>query len=95
MSDNEKTQGRRALLKKAAGLSAAIAAVGTVATQAAKAAGMAKSAVQYQSKPKDGHQCDGCALYVPGASKTAMGTCKAVAGSIDPTGWCSLWSPKS
>ncbi|MDD2878032.1 MAG: high-potential iron-sulfur protein [Acidiphilium sp.] len=95
MSENPKFDGRRALLKKAAGLSAAIAAAGMVATQSAKAAGMAKSAVQYQDTPKDGHRCDGCALYIPGASATAKGTCKAVAGSIDPAGWCTLWSPKS
>ncbi|SIQ83573.1 MULTISPECIES: high-potential iron-sulfur protein [Acidiphilium] len=95
MTENANFNGRRALLKKAAGLSAAIAAAGVVATQSAKAAGMAQSAVQYQDKPKDGHQCDGCALYIPGASATANGKCKAVAGSIAPAGWCTLWSPKS
>lgn len=95
MSENPKVDGRRALLKKAAGLSAAIAAAGMVATGSAEAAGMAKSAVQYQDKPKGGHRCDGCALYIPGASATANGKCKAVAGSIAPAGWCTLWSPKS
>lgn len=95
MSENPKFDGRRALLKKAAGISAALAAAGVVTTQQAKAAGMAPSAVQYQDKPKDGHQCDGCALWIPGPTPTAKGKCKAVSGPIDPTGWCTLWSPKS
>ncbi|MHB1303098.1 MAG: high-potential iron-sulfur protein [Acidiphilium sp.] len=95
MSENRKFDGRRALLKKAAGISGAVAAIGLMAGRVAEAAGMAKSAVKYQDSPKGGHQCDGCALFVPGSSATANGTCKAVAGSISPKGWCTLWSPKS
>lgn len=95
MSDIENPNGRRALLKKAAGLSAGIAAAGFAATQPAQAAGMAKSAVNYQDTPKDGHQCDGCALYIPASSPGKDGRCKAVAGKIAPKGWCDLWSPKS
>lgn len=95
MSDVTKTNGRRALLKKAAGLSAGIAVAGFAATQSAHAAGMAKSAVKYQDKPKDGHRCDGCALYIPASTAGQDGRCKAVAGKIAPSGWCELWSPKS
>ncbi|MGC9270635.1 high-potential iron-sulfur protein [Acidiphilium sp.] len=95
MSENPKFDGRRDLLKKAAGISAAIAVAGVAVTQSAKAAGMAQSAVQYQDKPKDGHRCDACALWIPGPTPTAKGKCKAVAGAIDPAGWCTLWSPKS
>lgn len=95
MSENEKFDGRRALLKKAAGISAALAVAGMATSHTAKAAGMAKSAVQYQDKPKGGHQCSGCALFIPGASATANGTCKAVAGPISPHGWCTLWTPKA
>lgn len=95
MAEHQKHDGRRALLKKVAGLSAGIAAAGVIATSTAEAAGMAKSAVQYQDKPKGGHQCSGCALFVPGSSATANGKCKAVAGSISPHGWCTLWSAKS
>lgn len=93
MSENMKPTGRRALLKKAAGISAGVAIAGVVATQAAEA-GMTKAAVKYQDKPKDGHQCDGCALYIPASTKGANGKCKAVDGSISPKGWCTLWSPK-
>ncbi|CAG4911736.1 unnamed protein product [Acidocella sp. C78] len=96
MSDDKSRQnGRRALLRKAAGISAGIAVAGIVATQAAEAAGMAKSAVKYQDMPKDGHQCDGCALYIPASTAGKDGRCKAVAGAISPKGWCELWSPKS
>lgn len=95
MSDNIKSDGRRSLLKKAAGISVGIAAAGIAATQGARAAGMAKTAVKYQDTPKGGHRCDGCSLYIPGATAKANGTCKAVAGSIAPAGWCMLWTAKA
>jgi anaerobic selenocysteine-containing dehydrogenase len=94
MSYTSKGQSRRDLLKKAAG-AVGVTAAFVAGMPSAKAAGMAKSAVQYQDKPKDGHQCDGCALWIPGSSPTANGKCKAVAGTIAPKAWCSLWSPKS
>ncbi|OYV66199.1 MAG: hypothetical protein B7Z59_09595, partial [Acidiphilium sp. 37-67-22] len=50
---------------------------------------------KYQDMPKDGHQCDGCALYVPASTAGKDGRCKAVAGAISPKGWCELWSPKA
>lgn len=95
MSDKTIQESRRGLLKKAAGISAGIAVAGIAATQGARAGGMAKSAVAYQDTPKDGHQCDGCALYIPASSPGKDGRCKAVAGPIAPKGWCQLWSPKS
>jgi hypothetical protein len=94
MSDTPKNDSRRTLLKKAAGLTG-LAAAAMAVSPAAEAAGMSKASVKYQDKPKGGHQCDGCALYIPGASATANGKCKAVAGSISPKGWCTLWSPKA
>jgi hypothetical protein len=92
---NQLIGSRRGLLKKAAGLSAVAVGLSAVGTGTAQAAGMAKAAVQYQTKPKDGHQCDGCALFIPGSNPKAVGKCKAVSGKIEPTGWCTLWSPKS
>lgn len=94
MSDIIKSKERRALLRKAAGVSAGIAVAGFAATRAAEAA-MSKASVKYQDTPKDGHQCDGCALYVPASTPGADGTCKAVDGKISPKGWCMLWSPKA
>lgn len=92
---NETHRGsRRNLLKKAAGLTG-LAAATAFSTPAAHATGVSKASVKYQDKPKDGHQCGGCALWIPGPSPTANGKCKAVSGSISPKGWCTLWSAKS
>lgn len=48
-----------------------------------------QKAVQYQEKPKDGHQCDGCRHF------KAPHSCDKVAGTISPKGWCMLWAPKA
>jgi hypothetical protein len=94
----QNNQSRRSMLRKAASM-AGLAAVSAVALSrkavAATYGTMAKSAVAYQDKPKGSQRCDNCALYIPGASKTANGHCKAVAGSIAPQAWCSIWSAKS
>lgn len=86
------------MLRKAASM-AGLAAISAVAlTRKAVAATygtMPKSAAAYQDKPKGNQRCDNCALYIPGASKTADGHCKVVAGSIAPNAWCKLWSAKS
>ena len=49
---------------------------------------VAKSAVQYQDSPKDGHQCSGCSNFL------APDSCKVVLGKISPRGWCTIWTPK-
>ncbi len=49
---------------------------------------IAQTPVQYQTMPKDGHQCDGCAQFV------APNSCKLVDGEIAPSGWCALWVKK-
>ncbi len=49
---------------------------------------LAMAAVKYQTDPKDGKQCDGCAQFV------APNSCKLVDGDIAPTGWCLLWVKK-
>jgi len=48
-----------------------------------------KKLVKYQTSPKNGHHCSQCTFFQP-ASKT----CKVVAGSIDPNGWCLRWAKK-
>ena len=69
-----------------------IAAVGAapllVLTGGEAQAKLAQTAVKYQTTPKDGHQCDGCAQFV------APNACKLVDGDISPTGWCLLWVKK-
>ena len=61
----------------------------------ARAAGaLPKANAKYQSTPKGAARCDLCTYYIPGASPTAIGQCKVVAGPISPSGWCVLYAPK-
>ncbi len=91
MSDHKKSEvSRRGLLRSAtimAGGAAALAA--TLAATPAEADKMSQKGAQYQDKPKDAQQCDGCALFKAPAS------CTIVDGTISPTGWCRFFSKKS
>jgi hypothetical protein len=79
---------RRALLGAAAAAATALIVV------PANAGAIPKTAVTYQDSPKDGHQCSGCKLFIPGPTADANGTCKSVAGEIHPNGWCKLFVAK-
>lgn len=83
----------RAEALKALTLPALAAAIsGTMVTSAqAKAS---KSTVKYQDKPKGSQKCAGCKFFTAGKSKTAMGSCKIVDGSISPNGWCTAFTAK-
>ena len=82
---------RRGLLRGATLLAAGGALLGTsVAAGSAVAANkLAQKAVNYQDKPKGRAQCDNCAQW------QAPSSCKLVAGTISPTGWCNIYAPKS
>ena len=70
-------------------LRAGLAAVGTVAAVSARAQDkIAQSMVQYQTMPKDGAKCSLCVNWV------APNSCKIVAGTINPDGWCVAFAPK-
>ncbi|MHB8148328.1 MAG: high-potential iron-sulfur protein [Vulcanimicrobiaceae bacterium] len=71
---------------------AGLLAAGTTAVAQAKGS---QAQFKYQSKPKDGKQCSGCSLFIPGKKATAAGECKVVAGSISPHGWCVAYTPKT
>ena len=80
---------RREILKVVPAGLAVVALAGALAPREAVAQQkVAKAMVQYQDKPKDGHQCSGCSNFV------APGSCKVVTGTITPRGWCSIWTPK-
>jgi hypothetical protein len=53
-----------------------------------------KEAVNYQDTPSDGNRCDGCVHFLPGAESGQPGTCKVVAGEINPAGWCMLFAAR-
>lgn len=54
-----------------------------------------QAAAKYQDTPKGKAQCSNCALFIPGKSSSAMGTCKVVDGAISPKGWCQFYAAKS
>lgn len=84
---------RRQGLRIAAG--AAIAWLVPVASLA-QAKKLDRAAVQYVDRGKDpGKDCDDCAQFVPGATPTAMGTCRIVEGPISPHGHCIAFTPKA
>lgn len=72
----------------------ALAGLVVSVTAVAQAKG-AKAQFKYQDKPNGQQKCSGCALFVPGKSDSANGTCKVVEGSISPNGWCTAFSPKT
>ena len=70
-------------------LGVGVAVIGSAIVKPARAqAKVSQAQAQYQDKPKDGHQCDGCAQFVTPSS------CKLVDGKIDPKGWCLFWVQK-
>jgi hypothetical protein len=50
-----------------------------------------QEAVMYQSEPKDGQQCTGCAFYIPDKNGDGLGACAVVEGTIEPQAWCSSY----
>jgi hypothetical protein len=52
-----------------------------------------KSAVQYQTQPKNGRQCSGCMFYIRDKNGDGLGACSVVEGYIQPTAWCASYSP--
>lgn len=54
-----------------------------------------KAMAKYQEKPHGSQECDVCMQYISGRTSSAAGTCKIVAGSISPKGWCMNFTPKS
>jgi hypothetical protein len=75
---------------------AAGAVIGSLG-EASAAASVDQKTAQYQAKPKSGHQCSGCSLYIPAKANPTKsnGTCKVVKGAISPQGWCKFYAPKS
>jgi len=78
---------RRGVLRDVT-LGAAVLVATAFSTQPAAAGNMTQQAAGYQKTPKDGKRCDGCSLF------QAPSSCKLVAGTIDPAGWCRFWVKK-
>src|SRR5579863_5306849 len=82
---------RRSLLRNVTLAAGGAAVLGTAApAERAEAADtkVAQKAVAYQDTPKGPQRCDNCTYFEPPAS------CKVVAGTISPSGWCQLYAKK-
>jgi len=88
MTRDIKSTSRRAALKAGLALIAASGAAGVARRAQAQNSKAAPSTVAYQTTPHAGQQCSGCIQFIP------PNACKVVAGTISPTGWCELYSPK-
>jgi len=88
LSAQGRNPSRRAILLRSVGYAAGASAL-FGAGREANAAKMAQPAAAYQNSPKNGVQCDGCALF------EAPNGCKLVDGDISPAGWCKFWAKKS
>jgi hypothetical protein len=85
------TADRRRVLLNMGVFGCAVGLVGLVgAPERAAAAGskLSQKAASYQPTSKGKQRCDGCVQW------QAPAGCKVVDGTIDPTGWCILYSPK-
>jgi hypothetical protein len=82
---------RRALLRNG-GLLLAVAGAAAVIPAQAEDDMLSKAAVHYQPMPHGGQHCSDCAYFIPGDDATAKGSCRLVAGAIDPNGWCERFS---
>jgi len=80
---------RRIVIKRGLALLGAAGAISIAARANAQSAKADPSTVGYQLKPSNGQQCSTCASFV------APGSCVLVSGTIAPTAWCELYSPKS
>lgn len=83
---------RKDVLKTIAVASAAGAAL--IASTGAAEAGMSQKLAGYTNKAPGKQMCDSCKFFVPGASKSATGTCQIVSGKISPKGWCKYYQAK-
>jgi hypothetical protein len=90
MTDSSKCVTRKEALTNLLVLPALAGTLAVGATTIARAD--SRDTLKYQSTPKDGLKCSACALFVPGKSATADGTCKVITGSISPNGWCTAFS---
>ena len=85
---------RRDALRGLAAIGVALVAVAPLEARAADAK-LAKSAVQYVDDGKvPNKDCDDCIQFIPGAKADGVGTCRIVAGAINPHGHCIAFSPK-
>ena len=55
--------------------------------EAKAAASVPKALADYQNRPHDGRQCDGCCMFIPGTPDR----CTMIEGPVSPEGWCKYY----
>ena len=83
MTDHELS--RRTVLQRAAAAAGASVLSATAAQAATKSP---QASAHYQNHPNGGQRCSTCRQFQPPSS------CKVVAGTISPNGWCSIYVAK-
>ncbi len=91
MTENTKPASRRTVVLGAA----VVASLPLLAPAAAQAGVVTQANAKYQTMPKGANKCSICNYYIPGPKPGANGTCKQVAGSISPNGWCQFFAKKA
>jgi len=87
------TKRRRALVRAVA-LAGSSLLVWSAGVPRAAAQKSSKASLSYQEHPHDGKKCGDCRHFTPGSDPSDAGTCALVDGSIQPTGWCTAFSPR-
>lgn len=91
MTDEVKPASRRSIVIGAT----ALAAAPFLAPTQALAGVVTQANAKYQDHPKGPSHCSICNYFIPGPKADANGTCKQVAGSISPNGWCQFFAKKA
>jgi len=91
---NARESARRRLLGQAAALPVLLALPLLARPSAARAGNASKDDFHYQDHPNDDKRCANCVQFIPAGDGRQPGTCKIVAGSISPNGWCMAFTPK-
>ena len=93
MNQNKKTSRRNMLCRSSVILGAIVLTRLATHSPPAEAGSANKAMLHYQDTPKDGKMCADCSAYTPPSSPDAgAGTCKVLAGPVNPQGWCMAFS---
>lgn len=95
MSESQRDKlSRRSFMKAGVVVPLTLALPTFLVARTAEAAKASKAAMLYQNKPHGKDHCSNCMHFIPGKTAKAHGTCRVVAGSISPEGWCVAYTRK-
>lgn len=85
---------RRAWLRAAGTLLAAVPVCAVVRPAGAATNAPLRAQLKYQDGAKDGQRCAACLEFIPGKDEQARGGCKLIPGDdeISPDGWCTAFN---